>query len=268
MSVFWVDGRVPKPPIDDIIKSSIGIETEGYTHQLFFYYPKHGGIQALTDILEKSINKKITKNFEVKKICKKENKWVVNEEKKFDMIISTIPIFDIIKSIENIPKIVSDATEKLKYNSLITVNIGLNIDKLTDKHWVYIPDNELKTHRIIFLKNYSTFTCPKGRSSVLAEITYIEGDEISKMNDNEIINHVIDGLHKRKILDRNNVCYTRLERSKYAYVVYDVDYEKNIQIIYDFFKKIGIKLCGRFSEFKYYNMDACMRSAFDIANRI
>ena len=45
----WVAGRVPDAPIDDVLRASIGIRTEGYTHQAIFYYPKRGGFQAITD---------------------------------------------------------------------------------------------------------------------------------------------------------------------------------------------------------------------------
>ena len=38
MGLEWV-GRVPKPPMEDVVKSALGIETEGYTHQLHFRYP-------------------------------------------------------------------------------------------------------------------------------------------------------------------------------------------------------------------------------------
>ena len=47
MSLHWVEGRIPRPPVEDIIKSAIGIETEGYTHQAVFSYPLDGGIKAL-----------------------------------------------------------------------------------------------------------------------------------------------------------------------------------------------------------------------------
>ena len=43
MSLHWVDGRIPRPPVEDIIRSAIGIETEGYTHQAVFSYPLDGG---------------------------------------------------------------------------------------------------------------------------------------------------------------------------------------------------------------------------------
>ena len=39
--------RIPKPPPEDIIKSAQGVSTEGYVHQLNFFYPKSGGIQSL-----------------------------------------------------------------------------------------------------------------------------------------------------------------------------------------------------------------------------
>ena len=42
MSAHWVEGRVPRPPYEDIIKSAVGIRTEGYHHQAIFSYPKTG----------------------------------------------------------------------------------------------------------------------------------------------------------------------------------------------------------------------------------
>ncbi len=47
MSLDWVEGRVPKPPIEDVIKAAVGVETEGYTHQLHFYYPSTGGVESI-----------------------------------------------------------------------------------------------------------------------------------------------------------------------------------------------------------------------------
>jgi protoporphyrinogen oxidase len=264
MATFWVDGRVPKPPPEDIIKSSLGIETEGYTHQLYFYYPERGGIQSLIKAMEEKIEDNITKNFEINSIKNENNKWIISdgkEEKEFDKIISTIPIFDLIEVLDNIPKDIINTVNDLKYNSLISVMLGLDIDKLNKFHWLYLPDKNILTHRLIFPKNDSQYMTPKGKSSVVAEITYNEGDVISKMKDEEIVEHIIESLHERKLIDKNSICYKKLIKSKYAYVVYDLNYENNIQTIYNFFKEISIGLCGRFSEFKYLNMDACIKSA-------
>ena len=67
ISTVWVE-RIPQPPVEDIIKSAFGIPTEGYTHQLYFYYPKVGGIQSLIRAFEEHIKDRIVTNFEVKSI--------------------------------------------------------------------------------------------------------------------------------------------------------------------------------------------------------
>jgi protoporphyrinogen oxidase len=46
MASDWVAGRVPEAPIEDILRSSIGVETDGYTHQSVFWFPLHGGFEA------------------------------------------------------------------------------------------------------------------------------------------------------------------------------------------------------------------------------
>ena len=98
ISLEWAE-RIPNPPVEDVIKSSLGIETEGYTHQLYFYYPRDGGIQALIRSLEVKIEDRIIRNFKVKKIDKKCGKWRISDgkdERVYDNIISTIPVAELV----------------------------------------------------------------------------------------------------------------------------------------------------------------------------
>jgi protoporphyrinogen oxidase len=264
ISLEWVE-RIPNPPVEDVIKSSLGIETEGYTHQLYFYYPKVGGIQALIKSLEEKIKDGITTNYDAKKFKREDGKWIVSngrEDKVYDKIISTIPIHDLINAL-NAPEDVKNTVNNLKYNSLITVMIGIDKSKINDFTWLYIPDKDVLTHRVSFPSYYSPYVAPKEKSSVLAEITCNNGDEIWKMKDEDLIEKTIDDLHRLKIINKKDVCFTKMKRIKYAYVVNDLDYHENIRIVKDYMRKIGIDLIGRFSEFKYLNMDACIRSAMN-----
>ena len=66
--------RIPQPPVEDIIKSARGTNTEGYKHQLYFNYPAKGGIQSLFNAFERKLNRKkvkIYKNFKIQEIVKK-----------------------------------------------------------------------------------------------------------------------------------------------------------------------------------------------------
>jgi protoporphyrinogen oxidase len=273
MNCEWVKDRLPQPSLKGLLKASLGIGSEGYVHQLFFYYPKLGGIQALTESISKKTKSKIILNYGVKSIKKIRGKFVVSDGKKkktFSNLVSTIPLPDLIKIIKDpVPVEVKKAARNLKFNSIITVTLGLDTLKLNDISWLYIPDpKDGLFNRTSFPFNFSSKTTPDGKTSVLAEITCLYGDDVWKMKDKKIIEHVIDNLHKNKIIDKREISYSKVHHSKYAYVVYDTNHFNNKEIVKKFVENYGIQLCGRFSEVEYYNMDKCIRTAMDTANKL
>lgn len=144
----------------------------------------------------------------------------------------------------------------------------MNTGNLPDIHWVYVPDPKIEFHRIVFPKNNSIKAVPPGKSSIEIEITCNFEDNLWNKNDEELTNDVIEQLCKIGLIDKKAVCFTKVNRIKYAYVVYDLDYLKNVENVKNFIENYGIRLCGRFSEFKYLNMDACMRNAMDMTNEL
>lgn len=272
MSLHWVEGRIPRPPVEDIVRSAIGIETEGYTHQSIFSYPVAGGIESLVHAIAEPIKEFIHTDFAVKTIGREDGYFVIGngrEEFEAEGCISTIPLQALLPCLSTVPADVLNACAALKYNSLISVCIGIR-GVVPSFSWLYVPQRDLGVfNRVSFPSNYSINVAPNGHSAILVEITYNEGDAISLMSDDEIRNHVIDGLMKMEILtDPASIAYTDVERQQYAYVVYDLEYQKNIDRIKNFCAERGIILLGRFSEFEYLNMDGCIRRALDLAERI
>lgn len=270
MDVHWVE-RIPKPPAEDIIKSALGIETEGYTHQLYFYYPKTGGFQALPRVFESHINDRIVRNFTIKKIIKKNGKWLVSndhEERQYEKIISTMPIFDFFNALQDVPLDVKEAVNGLQFNSLFVVLIGLNRERRVEMTSTYFPQPDLIFHRVVFHDYFGKNYAPPGCSSMVAEITARENSELWATKNEHIIQQVIDGLHQEGFLKPEEVITTEIKRIKYAYPLYDLYREKNLEIINLWCKEQDIELCGRFAEFNYYNSDAVIRSAKTIAERI
>lgn len=272
MSVDWVEDRVPQPSVEDVLKSSLGIETEGYIHQLFFHYPKRGGIHSLIKSFEHEPRDKITRGFNVKRVERDGNRWVVSDgtmEKVFDRIISTVPITELVDAYCGVPREVKQAARGLKYNSLVTVLLGFDIREMNDIHWIYFPREEDGLfNRVCFPFNNSPNVVPKGKSSAIVEITCSPRDRIWKMKDEKLIEHTMDKLDRHKVASRDKVCFSKVMRSEYAYVINDLDYNKNIGIIRDFFAEEGVVLCGRFSEFKYLGMDATVKSAIEKAEKL
>lgn len=259
MSIHWVE-RIPKPPLKDIIKSAIGIRTEGYRHQLYFHYPKIGGINSLINSLANKV-KKIEKGFKVREIKKKNNKWKVsngNKIKEFDRIISTIPVFDLINCLDDVPDEVKRALKRLNYNSLIVVMIGIKNEKLNNKTAIYIPDPKILPHRVCFMKYFSNNNAPKGCSHLIAEITVKPNDALLKANDSAIAEKVSSQLESICGFSKNEIISTDIQKIKYAYVIYDKDYLKNTNIVFNYLNDLGIYCTGRFGTFQYVNMDTCV----------
>jgi len=269
MSHHWVEGRVPRPPVEDIIKSAVGIETEGYTHQSVFTYPVRGGIESLVHAIAGPIRDRIVTGFPVTSIREEDGAFVLGDGARTvraDRLISTIPLQLLLPCREGVPDEVMEAASALRYNSLCSVFIGMK-GTVPDLSWVYIPEGSAGLfNRISFPSGYSTEAAPPGHSSILAEITYNEGDEVSRMTDNEIIDHTVAALVASGVIpESDSVVYTGIERQQFAYVVYDLDYQKNVSIVRDYCRHRNIHLVGRFARFEYINMDGCIRSAMDFA---
>jgi protoporphyrinogen oxidase len=266
MSHHWVDGRIPRPPIEDVIKSAIGIPTEGYTHQSVFSYPQDGGIEALIRAIAAPVELLIRTGFRISSIRKRDGRWQISdgtESVTADRIICTMPVQHLLAALEDVPHEIMEACRSLRYNSLVCVNIGIR-GSVPDYSWVYIPDVATgKSNRVSFPSNYSREVAPEGCSSILAEITHHAGDDVARMTDRELVDEVVGMLEAMQIIDGGQVICTSVVRQPFAYVVYDTAYLKNIGIVRDYCQAIGIPLVGRFAQFEYLNMDGCIRSVMD-----
>jgi protoporphyrinogen oxidase len=266
MSLHWVDGRIPRPPVVDIIKSAIGIETEGYTHQAVFSYPLDGGIEALVRAIAEPLLPFIRTGFRVSSLTRKTGEWHISNGRETitaDRIICTIPLQHLLPCLEGVPESVTAACRALVYNSLICVNIGIR-GVVPPISWVYIPDKNLgNTNRLSFPSNFSRTTAPDGCSAILAEITHSPGDEMSSIPDARLIDEVLHMLESMKICTPDQVVFTSVQRQPFAYVVYDLGYQKHIAIVQDYCRSRDIPLVGRFAQFEYLNMDGCIRSVMD-----
>jgi protoporphyrinogen oxidase len=116
----WVAGRVPDAPIDDVLRASVGIRTEGYTHQAIFYYPSHGGFQAITDGIASTILPRVRLSTPVTELVRHGSGWRVNGE-PFDVVVRTLTLTDLPEILRDMPRDVASAMTSLEYNGLVSV---------------------------------------------------------------------------------------------------------------------------------------------------
>jgi len=261
ISLEWVGNRIPNPPVEDVLKSCVGIPTEGYTHQLRFYYPLRGGIEMLIRKLAENLDFPIRTNERIRRIRREDGKVILegSDYFEFDLVISTAPIDVTVKLFKDW-KIVKSFIERLDYNSLTVVGLGVR-GKTPDFHWVYIPNKEIIFHRMAFLHNYSPNMCPENRSNVILEISR-RPDEKPK----DVLDEALDGLAKMGF--NFDVEVHGVWHWDYAYIVYNHDYKMAVDRLRSFLIERGVIPFGRFGSWEYLNMDAVWKCAKDLVERL
>jgi protoporphyrinogen oxidase len=268
LSMVWSE-RIPNPSLIDVLKSSFGIATEGYLHQLYYYYPKKGGYQAISESWAKACDVRLKES--VKEIVVENDYLSVktsNNEYPTKKIISTINLSSLLGACKNwVPVEITEAYNKLIVNPMYVISIGIKGQDLNQYTAIYFSDPEFLVNRISFPCTFSKENGPENCYSIQAEITFAKKSEISKMTDYDISKHVIEGLKKKKII-KDKIVFIDIKRCQESYVVYDINYEKNIKLIRDFFFSKNIILLGRFSYFEYINIDMAINRSMLVYSMI
>ncbi len=264
--------RIPKPPAEDVLKSAIGIPTEGYLHQLNFHYPIEGGFETLVHAFAAKVTGPIETSWTVSSVKREGGTWIIEsaqgERREYGTLVSTLPVHELLRVWSGAPAEAIEVASKLRYNSLINVLIGSNADRGHSYTALYVPDPEVIFHRLSFPKAFSERCVPEGSSSIMAEITANAGDGVWELSDEAIVERSLAEVEQLGFLDRKTVNYTRVIRFKYGYPVYDLDYRANVTRLRELIEAEGIHLLGRFAQFDYINSDVCVERALLLAGEL
>ncbi|MGN1107364.1 MAG: hypothetical protein ACI4RH_11975 [Huintestinicola sp.] len=223
----------------------------------------------------------ITENDAVKSVIYEKDGVSVCDEA--DIVISSMPVKELILGMNDVPNDIRQAAEGLCYRELITV--GILVDRLRLKNttriktigniipdcWIYVQDTGIKMGRIQIFNNWSPYLVEKPEENVWLGLEYFcdEGDAMWNMGDGEFADFAAGELVKMGIIsDISNVKDSHIERVKKAYPAYFGTYPE-IGRITEYLDSIGNLYCiGRNGQHRYNNMDHSMMTAFQTADNI
>jgi protoporphyrinogen oxidase len=262
--------RIPNPPPQDILKSALGYSTEGYLHQLYYFYPKIGGYQAICEGWKNAASIKYQCAVNKIQLTNAGNIRLFNHagvSHDYARVISTMPVHEIVKILDMpIPNDIQTAIAKLIVNPMFIVSFGIRGVDTQQYTAVYFPETEFWVNRISYPCTFSPGNGPTGHWSLQAEITCAQDSPLWKKSSAEILSHTKQGLQQRQLLPSDDeIIFERVDRSDRSYVVYDVGYEENVTKVRQWFAALNIFLLGRFSYFEYINVDMAVDRAIKLA---
>lgn len=270
METSWLGGRVPLPDLGEIIEGALEPVAKPMGPNARFGYPIKGGFQALMSGFLPHIRGKIELNADVVQLLPQEHMIALGDGRRFryDDLISTMPLPELIKLIgDAAPEEIKAAARGLKHISIRCVNIGINRENITDKHWIYYPEDTI-FHRIFVQGNASKECNAPGGFGFTCEISYSPWKPLP-VNGQELIAKCIDDcIRVGMIRPEDRILAANSVDMPYAYVVYDHARSNNVVTVKQWLAQYDITLAGRYSEWEYYNSDHAFLAGKKAAEKI
>lgn len=262
---------VPSPSVQEVVIGALEKQEKAFGYNVHFDYPQKDGIQSLPNafadrIKNLELNTSLSRVNMRKKVAYFKGRKI---EEKFRFLVSTVPLPELIlEIIEDVPEKIRKAAFELNHTSVLSLNLGINRENIDHGHWVYFPEKEYRFYRVGFPKKFSDNMCPPGTSSVYVEIACKPG-EITPERKKELIARAKKDLIKAGILKtEREILVEHLEQIPYAYVIYDRNRDRNLEIIQDYLREKNIYSVGRYGGWKYSTMEEAILEGKEVAEKL
>jgi UDP-galactopyranose mutase len=270
METSWLGGRVPLPDLEDMIDGALRPVARPQGPNARFGYPLRGGFQALMDGFLPHLEGELRLGARVARIVPSQHLVVLADGSRYtyEKLISTLPLPVLIRMLgDEAPLRVRQAASELRHVSVRCVNLGIGRENITDKHWIYYPEDSV-FHRIFVQGAASPHNNAPGGFALTCEITYSPHKPLP-CDGEALIDRCIADCIAVGIIDANDTIIARNQVDMpYAYVVYDHARAAHVATVREWLAMQDIELAGRYSEWEYYNSDHAFLAGKKAAERV
>jgi protoporphyrinogen oxidase/glycosyltransferase involved in cell wall biosynthesis len=257
METSWLGGRVPLPDLEEMIEGALSPVPKPMGPNARFGYPLRGGFQSLMNGFLPLLRGDLLLQADVVRVSPHLRQVTLKDGRRlhYDTLISTLPLPRLVAAIgEDAPAEVHRAASELRHVSIRCVNLGVARPRLSDKHWIYFPEDTV-FHRVFLQGNASPHCNPPGGFGLTCEISYSPTKPLPATGA-ALTERCIEECIRVGLLDASDALLTSNQVDMpYAYVIYDHGRAERVAKIRAWLANFDILLAGRYSEWEYYNSD-------------
>ncbi len=188
-----------------------------------------------------------------------------------DLVVSTMPLTVLVKGLQNVPKDVIRATEKLYFRNTILVYLEVDSVELFSDNWIYVHSPEVKHGRITNFRNWSKELNRDKKTTILCmEYWAFDNDHIWKDQDENIAELAKKEIRLLKLVPaQTKILDSYILRVPKCYPVYETGYQLNLNKVENYLDTIDNLIpIGRYGAFKYNNQDHSILMGILAADKI
>jgi protoporphyrinogen oxidase len=278
MSSDWIEGRVLTPSLDEVIAGALERGRGDLGPNARFGYPLRGGCEMFVAGLARRVRARggaFAANRTLVKLDPRRRRATFRvvepgdskarlETIAYGTLLPSVPLPDLIRAIDDAPEAVRRAAASLPSTAVVCVNLGINREKVTEKHWIYYPEGQDRYifQRIFVQSNASPFTAPPGHSALNFEISHSKFKPLPVRGKRALIDACVAGLRRTDLWrEGDEVVFEQVLGMPHAYIPFTPDRQQHLDVINAYLHAMGIYPIGRFGEWKYVNQDGAILSA-------
>jgi protoporphyrinogen oxidase len=264
ITAAWCSRFVPLPKLEDVLAGAVGKTSAELGYNARFSYPRLG-IGELPKAMAKSLPVELELGRSPLAIDPFTRQIEFSAEKvTYDVLVSTMPLSVLIGLLGNVPSEVKEAAKRLRCTHLYYLDVALDGPCGKPLHWVYVPEEKYPFYRVGCYSNFSAAMAPPGKANL-----YVELADRNEPNLNELLPKVAQGLEEMGLIDSPaQIKFARVRRIDHAYVIFDHDYFRSLEVILPFLEKNHIVTTGRYGGWNYSSMEDALRFGRDAAHRV
>ena len=254
----YAERFIPRPSLEDVIKGALGLSRESLGYNAKFVYPREGGISALPRAIAGALKVPPHYKTTVSQIALSTHTATLSDGRqvRYERLLNTAPLPRFLALVSDASPELRAAAQQLRATTVHYFDVGVRGpgDIASQHHWIYFPEPQFIFYRTGSYSAVHPAAAPPGCRSYYVEMS---GGAQEWLKDPERLKQrVVADLRKARVLsERDEVLFMELCEIPYAYVIFDQNYERCRQVIFNALAEQGVLTAGRWGGWGYGGME-------------
>jgi protoporphyrinogen oxidase len=269
LSTDWLGPRIYRPSLEEVLRGALS-PTAPHVHYItHFRYPSEGGfVSYLRKFLPLGCIKLGHELVSIDPVAR-HLVFANGAEDRYDGLVSSIPLPDLVRAIRGAPKEVVDAANRLACSTCVLVNLGVGREDLSSAHMTYFYDEDFCFSRLSFPHMFSSRNVPPGTGSIQAEVYFSAKYRPFTGTPDDWIEPVVTDLRRCGLLREDDlILHRNATILQHANVIFDLERAAAVETVHGYLDAVGIAYCGRYGEWGYLWTDESFKGGERAAEKV